>query len=68
MRTVLLFSSILIAAGTLESICASPERKEPTHHWHDPAVEISIQKNDLDAFKDLQIWLTGSSDEDFNFE
>lgn len=39
-----------------------------THHWHNSAVEISLEKNDLDAFKDLQIWLTGSSDEDFNFE
>ena len=39
-----------------------------THYWHDPAVEISLEKNDLDAFKDLQIWLTGSPDETFNFE
>lgn len=39
-----------------------------THPWHDPVVEISLEKNDLDAFKDLQIWLTGSSDEDFNFK
>ncbi|KAL2811825.1 kinase-like protein [Aspergillus cavernicola] len=39
-----------------------------THHWHDPSVDISLEKNDLDAFKDLQIWLTGSADEDFLFE
>ncbi|KAJ5159282.1 uncharacterized protein N7500_008933 [Penicillium coprophilum] len=39
-----------------------------THHWHDPAVEISVEKNDLDAFRDLQIWLTGSADENFVFE
>ncbi|KAJ5573540.1 kinase-like protein [Penicillium hispanicum] len=39
-----------------------------THHWHDPTVDISLEKNDLDAFKDLQVWLTGSVDEDFIFE
>jgi serine/threonine protein kinase len=38
-----------------------------THHWHDPAVGISLVKNDLDAFRELQIWLAGSSDEEFNF-
>ncbi|CAG8905874.1 unnamed protein product [Penicillium egyptiacum] len=39
-----------------------------THDWHDPAVQISLEKNDLDAFKDLEIWLTGSSGEDFKFK
>ncbi|KAF9893932.1 hypothetical protein FE257_008903 [Aspergillus nanangensis] len=39
-----------------------------THHWHDLAVEISLEKNDLDAFKELRIWLSGSTDEDFLFE
>ena len=38
-----------------------------THHWHDPSVEFSLEKNDFDAFKDLKIWLTGSVDEDFLF-
>lgn len=27
-----------------------------TLHWHDPAVENSLEKNDLDAFGDLQNW------------
>lgn len=39
-----------------------------TPHWHDPSVEISLEKNDLDAFKELKIWLTGSLDDDFLFE
>ncbi|KNG88761.1 hypothetical protein ANOM_002816 [Aspergillus nomiae NRRL 13137] len=39
-----------------------------TRHWHDPSVDISLEKNDLDAFKDLQIWLTGPADEEFLFE
>ena len=39
-----------------------------THHWHDPTVDISLEKNDLDAFKDLQVWLTGSVDDGFVFE
>ncbi|KAJ5778391.1 kinase-like protein [Penicillium odoratum] len=38
-----------------------------THHWHDPAVDISLEKNDLDAFGDLQTWLIGSADETFLF-
>ncbi|KAL4806554.1 kinase-like domain-containing protein [Aspergillus unguis] len=38
-----------------------------THHWHDPSVEISLEKNDFDAFSELRIWLTGSTDEEFLF-
>ncbi|KAE8336552.1 hypothetical protein BDV24DRAFT_155058 [Aspergillus arachidicola] len=43
---------------------SSTETKR-TRHWHDPSVDFSQEKNDLDAFKDLQIWLTRSVDEDF---
>ncbi|OQD77378.1 hypothetical protein PENANT_c108G10381 [Penicillium antarcticum] len=39
-----------------------------THRWHNPSIDISLEKNDLDAFKDLQTWLAGSADEDFIFE
>lgn len=39
-----------------------------TRHWHDPTVDISLEKNDLEAFRDLQVWLTGSADEHFLFE
>ncbi|KAL4861371.1 hypothetical protein BDV12DRAFT_180382 [Aspergillus spectabilis] len=39
-----------------------------THHWHDPSVEVSLEKNDFDAFNELQIWLAGSADEVFLFE
>ncbi|KAB8218923.1 kinase-like protein [Aspergillus novoparasiticus] len=46
---------------------SSTETKR-TRHWHDLSVDISLEKNDLDAFKDLQIWLTGSVDENFLFE
>ncbi|KAE8318275.1 kinase-like protein [Aspergillus transmontanensis] len=46
---------------------SSTETKR-TRHWHDPSVDISLEKNDLDALKDLQIWLTGSVDDDFLFE
>ncbi|EHA28287.1 hypothetical protein ASPNIDRAFT_43403 [Aspergillus niger ATCC 1015] len=38
-----------------------------THQWHDPSVDISVEKNDLDAFRDLKIWLAGSVDEVFLF-
>lgn len=39
-----------------------------TYHWHDPSVDVSLEKNDSDAFKGLQVWLAGSSDEYFLFE
>ena len=39
-----------------------------THNWHDPSAEVSLGKNDLDAFRELQIWLAGSVDEEFHFE
>ncbi|OKO93427.1 hypothetical protein PENSUB_12490 [Penicillium subrubescens] len=39
-----------------------------THHWHDSSVDISLAKNDLDAFKELTIWLNGSATEEFLFE
>jgi len=38
-----------------------------THQWHDPSVDISLEKNDLDAFKELQNWLNGSNGE-FSFQ
>ncbi|GAQ43606.1 hypothetical protein AtubIFM55763_010592 [Aspergillus tubingensis] len=38
-----------------------------THQWHDPSVKVALEKNDLDAFRDLRIWLAGSADEDFLF-
>jgi hypothetical protein len=25
-----------------------------TRHWHNPAVDISIEKNDIDALEDLE--------------
>ncbi|KXG53609.1 uncharacterized protein PGRI_006590 [Penicillium griseofulvum] len=61
---------ILIDFDSCRSIGESLRNTETkrTHHWHDPTVDISLEKNDLDAFRDLQIWLTGSTDEKFVFE
>ncbi|KAJ5919966.1 hypothetical protein N7454_009801 [Penicillium verhagenii] len=39
-----------------------------TVYWHDASIETSLEKNDLDAFKDLQIWLCGPADEEFVFK
>lgn len=39
-----------------------------TRHWHDPAVDISLEKNDHDAFQDLQVWLAGTVADEFLFE
>ncbi|KAJ5550361.1 hypothetical protein N7535_001702 [Penicillium sp. DV-2018c] len=61
---------ILIDFDSCRSIGESLRDTETkrTRHWHNPAVDISLEKNDLDAFRDLQIWLTGSADEKFVFE
>ncbi|CDM38157.1 unnamed protein product [Penicillium roqueforti FM164] len=37
------------------------------YYWHDFAVDISPVRNDLDASKDLQIWLTGLVEQEFLF-
>jgi serine/threonine protein kinase len=39
-----------------------------THQWHDPSVDVSLEKNDLDAFEELNVWLKGSVTEEFLFE
>ncbi|KAE8357034.1 kinase-like protein [Aspergillus coremiiformis] len=39
-----------------------------THEWHDPRVETALEKNDLDAFEELRIWLVGSVGEKFLFQ
>ncbi len=38
-----------------------------TYGWHDPEVTVSSEKNDLDAFAELQTWLFGTSADDFLF-
>ncbi|KAL2820613.1 kinase-like domain-containing protein [Aspergillus granulosus] len=56
---------ILIDFGSCRSIGEPLGTAGRTHHWYDDSVEVSLEKNDLDAFKELQTWLTGSVDEDF---
>ena len=34
-----------------------------THQWHDPRVDIALEKNDLDAWEELKTWFTGCADE-----
>lgn len=38
-----------------------------TYGWYDQDVHVSVESNDLDALKELQTWLTGSSEDDFKF-
>ncbi|KAK0718732.1 kinase-like domain-containing protein [Apiosordaria backusii] len=38
-----------------------------TYGWHDPDVTVSSEKNDLDAFFELEAWLFGSSADEFLF-
>lgn len=39
-----------------------------THGWHDPCVNTSQESNDWDALRELRIWLTGSSPDEFQFK
>lgn len=39
-----------------------------THEWFDPSVEIAVEGNDLDAFREIKTWLVGSEEEEFLFE
>ena len=39
-----------------------------THGWHDPDVKTASEKNDLDAFSELQTWLFRSSVDEFQFK
>jgi len=39
-----------------------------THGWHDPDVKTASEKNDLDAFSELQTWLFGLSVDEFLFK
>jgi serine/threonine protein kinase len=39
-----------------------------THGWHDPHIQTALEKNDLDAFGELQTWLIGSSADKFMFK
>ncbi|KAH7303326.1 hypothetical protein B0I35DRAFT_365130 [Stachybotrys elegans] len=38
-----------------------------TYGWHDPAVTVSLPKNDLDALAEMETWLFGESADDFLF-
>ncbi|KAJ2891052.1 serine/threonine-protein kinase [Zalerion maritima] len=39
-----------------------------THEWHDPDVKTAMEKNDLDAFAELETWLFGLSADEFLFK
>jgi serine/threonine protein kinase len=45
----------------------SSTKTKRTHQRHDPSVDVSLEKNDRDAFQELRIWLIGSADESYNF-
>lgn len=55
------FDSCLAIGKSLQGI-------KRTYGWHDPQVQIVSEKNDLDAFTELQYWLIGSSTDDFLFK
>ncbi|PWY85857.1 hypothetical protein BO94DRAFT_467555 [Aspergillus sclerotioniger CBS 115572] len=47
--------------------CLRGTETKRTHQWHNPGVERAVEKNDLDAWEELRIWLVGEVDEGFLF-
>lgn len=43
-------------------------RAKRTIGWHDPEVDVALEKNDLDAFEELKTWLIGSEEDEFLFD
>jgi len=54
--------------GSCRKVGASLHGTQRTHGWHDPRVQTALEKNDLDAFTELQTWLIGSSADNFLFK
>jgi len=54
--------------GSCRKVGASLQGTQRTHGWHDPRVQTALEKNDLDAFTELQTWLIGSSADNFLFK
>ncbi|KAB5526495.1 kinase-like domain-containing protein [Coniochaeta sp. 2T2.1] len=54
-----------------DSTCApgtALDKTKRTYGWFDPDVRVSRERNDLDALAELNVWLTGSSPDCFQFE
>jgi serine/threonine protein kinase len=49
-----------------ELLCETKAKR--THGWHDQDVKTASEKNDLDAFSELQTWLFGSSVDEFQLK
>jgi hypothetical protein len=59
---------VLIDFGSCRKVGGSLHRTKRTHGWHEPHVQIALEKNNLDAFTELQTWLIGSSADKFLFK
>lgn len=54
--------------GSCRKVGQPLEGTQKTHGWHDPHIQTALEKNDLDAFMELQMWLIGSSADNFLFK
>ncbi|TVY68987.1 hypothetical protein LSUE1_G007367 [Lachnellula suecica] len=59
---------VIIDFGSCRMVGASLQGAQRTHGWHDPQVQTALEKNDLDAFTELETWLIGSSADNFLFK
>ncbi|CAD6455019.1 77982519-ae02-4e40-975c-d06788f28172 [Sclerotinia trifoliorum] len=59
---------ILIDFDSCTMVGESLYKIKRTHGWHDPEVQKAVEKNDLNAFIELQNWLIGPSPDKFLFK
>jgi len=58
----------IIDFGSCRKVGESLQGVPRTHGWHDPDIQTALEKNDLDAFTELQNWLIGLSADNFLFK
>lgn len=60
--------AVLVDFDTSSALGMPLDNAKRTHGWHDPSVKTSQESNDWDALRELRIWLTGSSPDQFQFK
>jgi hypothetical protein len=61
-------TTVVIDFDSCRKVGESLHGTKRTHGWHDPHIQTALEKNDLDAFGELQTWLIGSSANKFMFK
>ncbi|KAK4039984.1 hypothetical protein C8A01DRAFT_36034 [Parachaetomium inaequale] len=59
--------AVIIDFGSCRRVGESLEKAGRTYEWHDEQVETALPQNDLDALKEIRVWL-GDDSEPFQFD